>query len=73
MVCLFAEMEIDMQESTLETKFMDLGSTILPMDIVMKERGTTVVDKVLARILFEPVIEDVANGMPATLSILCHR
>lgn len=66
MVYLVAEMEIDMQESILETKFMDLESTILLMDIVMKEHGTMVEGKVLAHILFEPVIEDVVNGMLAT-------
>lgn len=66
MVYLVAEMEIDMQESILETKFMDLESTILLMDIVMKERGMMVEGKVLAHILFEPVIEDAVNGMLAT-------
>jgi hypothetical protein len=73
MVYLDAEMEIDMQGSILETKFMDLEFTILRMDIVMKERGTRVVDKVSAHILFEMVIEDVVNGMLVTSSILCHH
>jgi hypothetical protein len=72
-VFLVVEMEIDMQESILETKFMDLECTILPMDIVMKERGMRVVDKVLAHIPFEMVIEDVVNGMLATSRILCHH
>ena len=74
--CMFhftAEMEIGMLESILETKYMDLGSTTLPMVTATKEHGMRAVGKVLARIRFEMVTEDVVNGMLATSSTLYHH
>jgi hypothetical protein len=66
-------MEIDIQGSILETKFMDLGSTILRMDTVMKERGTKVVDKVMVFILFEMETGGVVNGTVVTSNTLYHH
>ena len=66
-------MGIDMLESILGTRYMDLGSTTLPMATIMREHGTRVVGKVLAHTLFEMVTEDVVNGMLATSSNLYHH
>ena len=62
-----------MPESILETKYMDLGCTTLPMATVMREHGMKAVGKVMACILFEMVTEDVVNGMLATSSTLYHH
>lgn len=67
------EMGIDMLESILGTRYMDLGSTTLPMATIMREHGTRVVGKVLAHTLFEMVTEDVVNGMLAPSSNLYHH
>jgi hypothetical protein len=66
-------MEIDIQESILETKYMDLGSTILQTDTVMKEHGTKVVGKVMVFILFEMETEGVVNGTVVTSNTLYHH
>lgn len=62
-----------MLESILGTRYMDLGSTTLPTATVMREHGTRVVGKVLARTLFEMVTEEVVDGMLATSSNLYHH
>jgi hypothetical protein len=66
-------MEIDIQESILETKYMDLGSTILQTDTVMKEHGTKVVGKVMVFILFEMETGGVVNGTVVTSNTLYHH
>lgn len=62
-----------MLESILETKYMDLVSTTLPMATVMKEHGMKVAAKVMAFIFFEMVTENVANGMLETSSFHYHH
>lgn len=72
--CVFgSEMEIDTQENILVTKFMDLGSTTLPMDIVMKGLGMKAESKALVCTLLEMATLDVVNGMVALLSTLYHH
>lgn len=66
-------MEIDTQGSILEIKYMDLGSTTLPMATVMKGHGMKVVAKVMGFTLSEMETEDVVNGMVATSSTLYHH
>lgn len=66
-------MEINILGSILETKSMDLGSTILRMDIAMKEHGTKVVGKVMVFIVFEMETENMVNGMVASLGNLYHH
>ena len=61
-----------MQENILGTKFMDLGSIILPMAIAMKGLGMKVESKALACILLEMQKLDVVNGMVALLNTLYH-
>jgi hypothetical protein len=56
-------MEISMQESILETRFMDLVFTISLMVTITKELGMKVVNKAMARIDLEPVISNPVNGM----------
>ena len=68
-----AEMEIDMQGSTSETKSMDLVSIILLMAIVTRGHGMRAESKAMAFIRSGVGIQDVAYGMVAPSSALsCH-
>lgn len=57
------EMEINTQESILETRFMDSVFTNSQMVTTMKEHGTKVVSKAMARMDSGPVIPSAVNGM----------
>lgn len=62
-----SEMEISMQESTLETRFMGLVCIVLLMVIVMKEHGTRVVSKGMVLTRLEPVMLNLVNGIQGIL------
>ena len=73
LVLLLAGMEIDMLESILQTKCMDLGSTILQTAIVMRVPGMRGRGRGLECTLSEVVKLSQATGKMEFLTFLAHR
>lgn len=66
-----AEMEIDMLVNILETKSMALVFITSPMATATKGHGMKAGSKVMACILSEMVMQNVVNGIMASLRPLC--
>lgn len=70
---IISGMEIDMQESILQIKCMDLESTVLQMAIVMKVPGTRGGDRGMECTHLEMVKLSLATGKMESLIFQAHR